>query len=119
MKRLIKRVLKAMWQKTAFLRRPVVRRVDARLNAILQQVIETNLATTLQRFETTNNCLIFEVNLVLNSVVRELGRLQMEVETLQQMVEESGPHRSGLSIVSDNNEHEMFNDRAGDHVQVG
>jgi hypothetical protein len=119
MKRLIKKMLKAMWQKTAFLRRPIVRRLDHKLDAILQQVIEKNLATTLQRFETTNNCLIYEVNLVLNSVVRELARLQMEVETLQQMVEDLGSHRSGLSIVSDNSGEGLYTERTDDHVQAG
>jgi hypothetical protein len=119
MKRLIKRMLKVMWQKTAFLRRPIVRRVDHRLDAILQQVIEKNLANTLHKFETANNCLVYEVNLVLNSVVRELARLQMEMETLQQMIEELGSHHSGLSIVSDSQDHDLFTEREDDHAQVG
>src|ERR1700730_10494443 len=104
MKRLIKRMLKAMWQKTAFLRRPITRRVEHRFNVMLQRVIETNLAGTLERFENKNNCLVYDVNLALNSVVRELARLQREVETLQQMLEESTTHRSGLSIVGEPHE---------------
>jgi hypothetical protein len=119
MKRLLKRMLKALWHKTAPLRRPIMNRVDQRINVIFQKHIETNLTSSLQRYETAHNCLMYEVNLVLNSVVREQARLQMEVETIQQMIEESFTHRNGLSIVGEPHEQSLFAKRADEHAQVG
>jgi hypothetical protein len=124
MKRLIKRLLKAVWQKTAFLRRPIVRQVDRHLCNLFQHVFQANitnlgLANPSHYHDAAHNTLTYEVNLVLNSVVREIARLQLEVETLQQMVEELPTHRSGLSLVGETVEHNLFTDRAGEHAQVG
>jgi hypothetical protein len=140
--RLLKRMLKALWHKTAFVRRPIMTRIDHRLTFVIHQVIETrvpqvivptiqqvledriaqletNLRNLVPQRPPIHDCPVYEVNLVLNSVVREIARLQMEVETLQQMVEESANRWSGLSIVGGPDDHERFSDRGGEHAQVG
>jgi len=65
MKGLIKRVLRTFWIASSPVRRPFVRRLDSYLDNKLSSAFETN------------------VNPVLDSLIREVARLEMQIEILQ------------------------------------
>lgn len=61
-----------------------------------------------------------EMELVLGSMVRELARLQMQVEVLQGLVRESGPTRNGLTLIDEAGEgHYLDAARHEDIMKVG
>lgn len=82
-----------MWGATARVRKPFVRRVD---NHILRIVMRAN--------DQGHGPLLHEMNFALDSVVRELVRLQMQVEELQQVVLDVADRRADLSIVDPEDE---------------
>lgn len=100
MKRLLKSILKGAWGKTAVVRRPIVRRLDAHVERVLDRSVRTPVIEAVQASTHATQVLAFDMNLVLNSVVRELARLQLQVEALQQLAEESAADRSHLSVVA-------------------
>ena len=136
MKQLIKRVVKKAWAATAPVRRPIARRVDARLTRLIVTAIQTSrqvavhpshlgsdLAPVLTpHLEASNNAFArveyslgamhakvdrysTEVDLVLNSLVREIARLQLEVEDLREALDQATSQRpAGLSLVDGNDE---------------
>ena len=55
----------------------------------------------------TGRALSDDVDLVLSSVVRELARLQMQVESLQQVVQAGAGGRDGLALVDEAGEERM------------
>jgi hypothetical protein len=71
MKRLVKRVLKAVWRSTEGLRRPILSRVERFLRHCLQPIDSSQLT---------------ETDVLMDHVVRELVRLQREVEALQHTI---------------------------------
>lgn len=103
MKALVKSVIRKIWNLTEFLRRPLRRKFDSvmsrplrifvipRLEGLEHGVIQSNQKVDL---------LTHDVNLALNSTVREIARLQMQVEVLQQMLEESQAGRKPYEVVS-------------------
>ena len=124
MKRLLKAMAKGCWRLLAPLRRPVVRKVDGHLARLVDQSIEGRvvprleaIAAALGRIEgpeglrgvehainvarCTADEHASEANLLMDSVVRELARLQMQVEVLQQVVQEGAAAGDGLSIVGE------------------
>jgi hypothetical protein len=75
MNRLIKKVVRTLWRTTAPIRRPLVSAFDQHLVQLLQPVVVYREPSA-------------EVELALRSVVRELGRLQMQVQGLQQQIDD-------------------------------
>src|SRR5947209_4293380 len=76
MKRLVKSVLKAMWRGTLPLRRPLLRKFEAYLARCLRPA---------ERFVTD------ETNVLMDHVIRELVRLQRQVEALHEAIEDLAP----------------------------
>ena len=132
MKRLLKKVLRSAWRATAPARRPIARKVHAYLvRANVAALAEAEAVNVHDRIlpplywgfeasiEATHRAaasLSADTSLVLNSVVRELARLQMQVEILQQVVEEGGRGHAGLSIVNGSDE---GHDRSDELMRVG
>jgi hypothetical protein len=112
MKAIVKRLLRAAWRRLAPVRQPILRKYDKHLLALLAPQIETSVklaigemleervsaplrdvsrgaAENLERigaFCEASTRAGHETDLVLNSLVREVVRLQMQVEYLQQLV---------------------------------
>jgi hypothetical protein len=76
MKRLVKRGLKSVWRSTEPLRRPILRKLENFLRRALQS---------------TEPGLLSETDVLMDHVVRELVRLQCQVEALQQTIIELLP----------------------------
>jgi hypothetical protein len=79
MKRLVKRVMRACWHATFPLRRPLILRAEAFLRRCLSDHGESTI--------------------VLDHVVRELVRLQDQIDALQATLEEIRAEREPLTIV--------------------
>jgi len=61
-----------------------------------------------------------DIDLVLSSVVRELARLQMQVEALQQAVQAEAPGRAGLGLIDEAGEgHYVDAPGAEERMMVG
>jgi len=119
MKGLFKRFLKAIWRATAPLRRPVMRKIDNHVDRLFSRALDANvlpvaldvrkqleqlLPATLDVRRHLENTIIehtYETNLALNSLVREMIRLQMQVEVLQQSIDDTAMQAKGLSIVGE------------------
>jgi hypothetical protein len=86
MKRLVKRVLKAIWDATRPLRRPILRKVEAFMIRCLRP---------------TETLLAHETNALMDHLIRELVRLQRQVEGLQQAVEDLTLLTAGPSIADE------------------
>jgi len=138
MKRLVKKVVRAAWRATSPIRGPVSRRfhdqlVQAGIAALAQaeavSVHERVLPPLYWGFEaqiaathSSARAISAETSLVLNSMVRELARLQIQVEVLQQMVQDNGRAHGGLSIVGEAGEgRDAYSprDRPVEHMRVG
>jgi hypothetical protein len=76
MKRFANRGLKAIWRSTESLRRPILRKLEGFLKRALQP---------------TEPGLLNETDVLMDHVVRELVRLQCQVEALQQTIIELLP----------------------------
>lgn len=86
MKRFVKRGLKAIWRSTEPLRRPVLHRLEKFLRRCLRNG-EQGLAN--------------ETDVLMDHVVRELVRLQCQVEALQQTVLELLPAQERRAIAGE------------------
>jgi hypothetical protein len=75
MKRLFKNLARTLWRISAPISRPVIRKFDRHMMWLLG-------TATLQADAAGN------LDLTLNSLLRELARLQMQVETLQQQIDD-------------------------------
>ena len=75
MKRLFKKLARSLWRISAPVSRPVIRKFDHHMTQLL--------CSFSQRAETPAH-----LDLVLTSVVRELARLQIQVEILQQQIDD-------------------------------
>lgn len=143
MKQLLKRTVKKAWQLTAAVRRPIARRIDARLHRIVVQALQTSQqmneassgAASARRdqphHDQTHHAFMrvehslgamhekvdrysTEVDLVLNSLVREISRLQIQVETLQDALDDARTRRPlGLSVVDDSGPETQRRSRVG------
>jgi hypothetical protein len=87
MKRLLKLPLKAVWRWTAPLRRPVM----ARYETVLVRCVARQPPHVCQ--------VTAETNLLMDNLVRELVRLQKQVDLLQSAVEAFAPPTTGLAVV--------------------
>jgi|GEM_PF-1696042 len=86
MKQLIKKIGKAVWRGTRPIRRPFLRKFEAYLSRCLRPT-EQHLAA--------------ETNTLMEHVVRELVRLQRQVDHLQQTIEDLAPESANLAIAGE------------------
>ena len=91
MKRMFKSIARAMWAGIGPVRRPLVRKFHLVMNDRHRSVVEEidqRVAHHLHSRHQFAESTLQELNLVLDSMVRELTRLQAQVEVLQQQIEE-------------------------------
>lgn len=103
MKRLMKQILRAIWRLTAPVRRPIVRKIEAMLRRCCVQPpahpAQVHLVCKVSE----------EAGLLMDHMVRELVRLQSQVERLQHAVEDLTPASTTcLLVVSDHDGDEML-----------
>lgn len=126
MKRLIKRAAKGAWNLTGPLRRPIMRRVDAKLQRVISNAVVSSrdatgvspeslrhhIDATERAFEHLQYSLgalhhktdqaSTEIDIVLNTLVREIARLQQQVDALHDAVDAATSNRAiGLAVVAD------------------
>ena len=87
MRTLIHNVLRTLWQLTGPLRRPFVRRLHQQMTAAALEAMQSCPAWSQPGGQLGN--LSTDLDLLLDSVVRELVRLQMQVEALHEMMREA------------------------------
>lgn len=96
MKRLIKRPLKAIWRWTHPVRRPFVRKAEALLARSF-----AHAPVPQPHVHVACNCRVNEeTGVLMDFMVREMVRLQDQIERLQQAVEDLAPSGKGLSVVN-------------------
>jgi hypothetical protein len=105
-KRMMKSVARAMWKRSGVLRRPLSRKFQALMHEHVSRhfhVALENSTVALQQHTTVVlqqhtakevQPIIQELSLVLDGVVRELTRLQNQVEMLHQRIEEQSAEAS-------------------------
>ena len=113
MKRKLKQALGILWRKSATVRGPILRKIDRRADALITQAVKEQLVPVTNRLDHSAS-LAYETNLMLNSLVREVARLQMQIEVLQNVLDDATAEQSGLSIVADGED-----GRAGERMLVG
>jgi hypothetical protein len=90
MKRLIKLPLQVIWRLTRPLRRPVVRRVENLIRrSAVQPPPQVHVVCRVPE----------ETSLVMDHMVRELVRLQIQLDRLQQTIEDLVPAAPNLTVV--------------------
>jgi hypothetical protein len=118
MKRLIKRALKPIWRATAPIRRPIIRKIDAKIAASIRAevlpTIEASLASSarvLDRLEAsvgaanhTAQTMACDMDLMLGSVIREVARLQAQVDAIDEVVARAVSPGRSLSIIDGHDE---------------
>ncbi|HEV3165810.1 MAG TPA: hypothetical protein VGZ22_17410 [Isosphaeraceae bacterium] len=126
MKQLLKRILKALWRGVAPVRRPIVRKLDHHVDGLLTQAIHGQLVPVLHKLENAVNSsthatqvLSYDMNLVLNSVVREVARLQMQIEILQHIAHDALPTPNSLSLVGEADDGSTLENGDGERMKVG
>ena len=92
MKRHVKGLLGRLWRGTDAVRRPIRRKVDAVLGGAIRDPIAQHLHAL--------NVSHHEMNIALNSCVREIARLELQVEELRfQLVDRIEAERGDDSFV--------------------
>jgi hypothetical protein len=124
MKRYLKAILKRLWRLTGPARRPLARKLGLFLAEVVRAEVGPQLgaiSTTVARVEApegplraiehsvnlarcTSDAFAAEANLILDSLIREVARLQLQVEALQASLDDAGA-RDGLSIVGEADPH--------------
>jgi hypothetical protein len=100
MKRMIKGLLRACWRATA----PIRRRVSPLLSGFIAEAVGGQFAEVNQAIHVTRCATLAvaeDTNLVLDSVVRELARLQRQIEILREVVEEGQAVEGRLALTSE------------------
>ena len=129
MKRMLKAIARRCWRLTDPVRRPLIQRIHGTITRLVANVIEERaigpilprldlVLTSLERLEQGVNCARHEVNnvygvdtnLALDGLVREVARLQRQLDALREVVEES----RGLAVVGD-----VEGDDSGVMMKVG
>ncbi len=122
MKRLVKRLV-----------RPFVRRFDAKLNEMIAAAVRAQLlppieasSRTLERLEASlgaanhsANAMASDIDLMLGSVVREVARLQSQVDDVRDLLERVGPSRAGLTLVERDEGESVGWSSGGERSMVG
>jgi hypothetical protein len=95
MKRLFKKLFRALWLISAPVHRPMVRKFDHHMIQLIRSIHLNHDATA-------------NIDLALSSIVRELARLQIQVEILQQQIDDlhskvrnEAHTEHGLSVVAE------------------
>lgn len=106
MKSILKSVGRRFWRLGAPLRRPVARRVAAHVSESVSVALREQMnprldhaVLAISHARTEVGTYRNETNLLLDSLVRELSRLQDQVEILQQLVAESVDSGARLAAV--------------------
>jgi hypothetical protein len=100
MKRMIKGLLRVCWRATA----PIRRRVSPLLSGFIAKAVDDQFAEVNQAIQVTRCATLSiaeDTNLVLDSVVRELARLQRQIEILRDVVEEGQTVEERLALTSE------------------
>src|SRR5438093_851221 len=114
MNRLLKAILRAVWRLTTPIRRPVVRKLDGHVVALLVQAIRGPILERLDAVPWHEDGLppssrpeprLQEMSLAINGLIREVVRLQMQVEVLQQSIDDASLARGGLTVVGGEEAH--------------
>ncbi|WP_169972616.1 hypothetical protein [Tautonia rosea] len=79
MKRFLKSLASKVWGWTAGVRRPIVRKFDQKLERMLGECVRDPIAHHLHLTNVSHH----EMNIALNSCIREIARLEMQVEELR------------------------------------
>ena len=90
----LKRPLRAIWVKTYPLRRPIMRRAEL---FIARSVPQTSACRVSE-----------ETGLLMDLMVRELVRLQKQLDHLQQSVDDIVPIKTGLAVMAEDAETRSF-----------
>jgi hypothetical protein len=117
-KRLIKRALRPFWRMTGPIRRPLSLRLNQKLHAMVAQAVRQEVLPPIQasleasahamaRLEASigvanhaAQTLATDIDLMLGSLIREIARLQMQMDGLADSVDGLAlPTRSSLSLV--------------------
>jgi hypothetical protein len=90
MKRLFKKLARPLWRLSAPIRRPLIRKFDHHMMQLFRSLSPPPPPAAPA-----------DLDLVLNSVVRELARLHVQVEVLQQQIDElQSGDRDGARVES-------------------
>jgi hypothetical protein len=138
MKRLIKRAVKPFWRMTAPLRRPIMRKINSRIHTIVATSIKTEVLPTieaalassarvLERLEGsigsanhTAQSMACDMDLMLGSVIREVARLQAQVDAMDEAFGRAvSPGRTGLSLLESDDDGEPYARPAIERAKVG
>ncbi len=128
MKRLVKNMGKGLWRMTGPIRRPLRRKFNAAINDLLTSALREHVSAPihprLDSLERGLNLARHEVqaqgvdaNLTLDSLVREVTRLQMQLESLAFEIRARSNGADGLSIVGDVDDAEDY--ESGERMKVG
>jgi hypothetical protein len=117
-KRLLKKAVRPLWRLTAPIRRPIARRLDARVQQMISLALRQEVLPSIQasldasahamgRLEASIGAanhsaltLATDMDLMLGSVIREIARLQVQVDAIDDTLAHIlVPGRSSLSIV--------------------
>ena len=79
MKRLLKSLVTKVWVWTAAVRRPLVHKFEQKLERMLGDRVRDPIAHHLHTLSVSHH----EMNIALNSCIREIARLEMQVEELR------------------------------------
>lgn len=147
MKRLLSAILRGCWRRTAPLRRPLARKLDGHLVTVMAYAVRgpilerlevlSRLEHSLQALPRLEHSLqalprlehslqalsilesqLQEMSLALNALIREVVRLQMQIEALEPAGDESGLVRGGLTVVG-GEEADGFDPMAQEQSRVG
>jgi hypothetical protein len=92
MKRLIKMPLRLAWRLTLPVRRPLVRRIEVLIaRSTAQAHVHPHIVCEVSA----------ETGVLMDHMIRELIRLQIQVETLSRAIEQITPSTTGLAVVSE------------------
>jgi hypothetical protein len=107
MKRLVKSAARRAWGWTSPVRRPANRKATALVAGVIEPALRDEVHPRLDHLIRGQSTLRTEVgtyrnetNLLLDSLVREVSRLQDQVETLQGLLLESLDSRDRLGVVA-------------------
>jgi hypothetical protein len=97
MKHLLKKMVRPLWRISAPVRRPLIRKFDQHMAQLLRPLSPPPAPVP----PPPPPAAPADLDLVLNSVVRELARLQVQVEVLQQQIDDlQSSNRDGARLES-------------------
>jgi hypothetical protein len=138
MNRLFKSAVRPFWRMTAPLRRPILQKIDARIHYMVAASIRTEVLPTIEaslassarvldRLEGsigaanhTAHTMACDMDLMLGSVIREVARLQAQVDALDEAFGRAvSPGRAGLSLLESDDDGGPYARPAIERAKVG